>query len=126
MKLKIITSILALIFLLSGGAKLLGLEFELEAFERWGYPLWFMYLTGVIEVVGGLALLIPKLAAYAAVAMSGVMVGAVATHLINSEWMMLVIASVILLTAIWRAYVGRRDIVKLIRAITGSSAERND
>ncbi|GAA4360959.1 DoxX family protein [Kangiella marina] len=122
MKTKVLTVVLAIIFLVSGGAKLLGLEFELEAFSRWGYPLWFMYLTGVIEVVGGVALLVPRLASYAAVGLSVVMVGAVATHLINSEWVMLVIASVILALLLWRSYIGKAEIVKVIRAITGSSA----
>lgn len=122
MKIKIVTGLLALIFLLSGGAKLLGLEFEVHAFERWGYPVWFMYFTGAVEVVGAVALMIPRLASVAALGLSGVMVGAVATHVMYSEWMMLVIASVILLTAVWRAYVGRQDIRALIRAITGSSA----
>ena len=122
MKIKIVTGLLALIFLLSGSAKLLGLEFEVDAFERWGYPVWFMYFTGAVEVAGAVALLIPRLASIAALGLSGVMVGAVATHVMHSEWMMLVIASVILLTAVWRAYVGRQDIRALIRAITGSSA----
>lgn len=122
MKIKMITGLLALIFFLSGGAKLLGLEFELEAFERWGYPLWFMYLTGVIEVAGAVALMIPRLSSLAALGLSGVMVGAVATHLMHSEWMMLVIASVILLVAVWRAYAGRKDIRRFIQAVTGPSA----
>jgi len=122
MKLKIITGLLAFIFVLSGGAKLLGLEFELEAFERWGYPLWFMYFTGIVEVAGAIALMIPRLAAVAALGLSGVMVGAVATHALHSEWMMLVIAGVILLVAVWRAYAGRSDLRKVIQAITGSSA----
>ncbi len=122
MKLKVVTGLLTLIFLLSGGAKLLGLDFELEAFERWGYPLWFMYLTGAVEVLGAVVLLIPRLAAVAALGLSGVMVGAVATHLMHSEWMMLVIASVILLMAMWRAYAGRSDLRKILQAITGASA----
>ena len=126
MKIKMITDLLALIFFLSGGAKLLGLEFELEAFGRWGYPLWFMYLTGVIEVAGAVALMIPRLSSVAALGLSGVMVGAVATHLMHSEWMMLVIASVILLIAVWRACAGRIDIRRFIQAVTGPSAERND
>ena len=44
----IIRIILSIIFLLSGGAKLASLQFEILAFERWGYPLWFMYFIGVV------------------------------------------------------------------------------
>ncbi|MFN2348017.1 MAG: DoxX family protein [Thioalkalivibrio sp.] len=57
---RIVSWILVLIFLLSGGAKLAGLEFEIEAFTRWGYPLWFMYLAGALEVAGGIALMVPR------------------------------------------------------------------
>ena len=49
---RFVTPILALVFLASGGAKLAGLDFEIQAFTRWGYPIWFMYLTGVAEVAG--------------------------------------------------------------------------
>ena len=47
----IIRYILALIFFASGAAKLAGLEFEMVAFERWGYGLEFMYFTGAVEVL---------------------------------------------------------------------------
>ena len=46
---KILIYFLAAIYFLSGAAKLAGLEFEITAFERWGYPLWFMYFTGLAE-----------------------------------------------------------------------------
>jgi len=55
MKGKVLPVVLSLVFLASGGAKLAGLEFEIVAFERWGYPLWFMYFTGVVEVAGGVS-----------------------------------------------------------------------
>jgi putative oxidoreductase len=38
MKTKLVAMLLAAIFLLSGGAKLAGLDFEIAAFQRWGYP----------------------------------------------------------------------------------------
>lgn len=77
-KTKLLTYLLALVFFLSGAAKLLGLEFEIQAFERWGYPLWFMYLSGVIEVAGAVGLLLPRVSAAVAVALALFMTGAVA------------------------------------------------
>ena len=115
MKLTLLSWVLALIFLLSGGAKLAGLEFEIAAFERWGYPWWFMYLTGVIEVVGGVGLLLRRLAALASVGLAAVMVGAIATHLIHAEWGMLVVATVIFAAAVLRGWFGRSEIVSLLR-----------
>ena len=95
----LINGLLVLIFLASGSAKLAGLEFELNAFERWGYPLWFMYFTGVVEVLGGLGLLVVALRRLVSLGLLGVMIGAVLTHLANDEWSMLLIALIILLLA---------------------------
>ena len=93
---KFINTLLILIFIASGSAKLLSLDFELAAFERWGYPLWFMYFTGIVEVSGGLALLFLKYRGVVSLGLSVVMCGAVMTHLINAEWPMLIVALAIL------------------------------
>ncbi len=104
MALKVVSWILALIFLASGGAKLAGIAFEIEAFTRWGYPLWFMYLAGLLEVAGGIGLLIPRLSGLAASALAVFMIGAVGTHVLHGEWMMLVIAAIIMGLAAWRGW----------------------
>lgn len=117
MKLTAVSVLLALIFLASGGAKLASLQFELDAFARWGYPLWFMYATGAIEVAGGLALLWRPLSALAAAGLGAMMIGAVATHAVHAEWPMLVLASAILLLAFWRGWAGRADIAALWRRV---------
>jgi putative oxidoreductase len=111
---RIATYVLALIFLLSGSAKLVGLEFELRAFERWGYPLWFMYMTGALEVTGSIAILMPRISALVSACLAGLMIGAVGTHLINAEWPMMVLATMILLTAAWRALKGYDQIKALL------------
>ena len=96
-KTKLLTYLLALVFLLSGVTKLAGLEFEIRAFERWGYPLWFMYLSGAIEVAGAIGLLLPRLSALMAVGLALFMTGAVGTHLIHSEWQMSIVAACLML-----------------------------
>ena len=60
---------------LTGGAQMVGL------FAAIGIGQWFRYLTGSLEVIGGLALLIPGAAVFGALLLVAVMVGAVATHL---------------------------------------------
>lgn len=102
-----ITALLSLIFVLSGSAKLAGLDFEIQAFERWGYALWFMYAIGVAEVAGGLALWWSRVSAWASAGLSLVMVGAVGTHLIHAEWGMLAVASAILGVSLWRTWQSR-------------------
>ena len=48
--------------------------------ETWGFPIWFMYFIGVVEVVGGFFLLTPKLRHIGSLALAVVMVGALTTR----------------------------------------------
>ena len=115
MKLKMLPGLLVIIFLLSGVAKLGSLQFEVDAFTRWGYPLWFMYLTGVLEVAGAIGLLLPRWSALAGACLAGLMVGAVLTHLVHAEWPMLVIAAAIMLLSGWHGWRGREAIKQLLK-----------
>ncbi len=54
-------------------------------FENWGYPFWFVIVIGVAEIGGAVLLLVPPLAAYAAVGLIFVMVGSLATELFNEK-----------------------------------------
>lgn len=101
MKLRLLCYLLALVFAASGGAKLLALPFETEAFARWGYPLAFMYVIGVLELAGAVGLLVPRLSALAAFCLSALMLGAIGTHLRHGEWAMAVLALAILLATFW-------------------------
>lgn len=106
MKVKLLSIILAIVFFASGGAKLAGLEFEIAAFERWGYSLWFMYFIGAVEVAGAIGLLISRLAPLAAACLAAMMIGAITTHIMHAEWPMLAIASVIMVLSTIRARLG--------------------
>ena len=101
--------VLALFFLLSGIAKLAGLEFEVEAFKRWGYSMEFMQLAGTLEVAGALGLLIPRLTTLAAACLAVFMSGAVGTHLIHVEIPMASIAGGIMLAAAWLSWEGIKN-----------------
>ena len=114
MKIRILTYVLALIFLASGGAKLLSLSFEIDAFTRWGYPISFMYFTGMLEVVGGLGLLVTRFSALASLCLAVFMLGAIATHVIHNEWPMFIVASIIAIAALWRSWFGRTEIKGLL------------
>jgi hypothetical protein len=72
---------LAAMFLLAGSSKLLGAPAMVALFDAIGIGQWFRYATGLIEVVSALALLVPSLAVFGALALVPTMVGAVATHL---------------------------------------------
>jgi putative oxidoreductase len=62
-------------FKLSGDPQMVGL------FDAIGFGQWFRYLTGSLEVLGAVLLLIPRLSGLGALLLAGAMLGAVATHL---------------------------------------------
>ena len=68
-------------FLLAGVPKLLGTGVMVQLFDAIGIGQWFRYLTGAIEVVAGLSLLVPSLAFFGAIALVATMAGAAITHL---------------------------------------------
>ncbi|MDO8826182.1 DoxX family protein [Methylophaga sp.] len=102
--------ILAVIFFLSGAAKLASLDFEIQAFERWGYPLWFMYFVGVVEVSGAVVLLFKQVRSLAAAGLGLFMIGPVVTHVLHAEWGMMVVALAIMLFAGWIAWQWRKSV----------------
>lgn len=75
--------LLAGTFLAVGIQKLVGGDAWVQLFAMVGYPTWFRTVVGVIETIGGLALLVPSLAAYAAIGLAVVMFGATFTQLVS-------------------------------------------
>jgi uncharacterized membrane protein YphA (DoxX/SURF4 family) len=78
----VVQVLLALMF---GGAsaipKLVGERTTVEMFGEIGAGQWLRYVVGILELAGGIGLLVPRLARLAALGLVGVMVGAVLTQL---------------------------------------------
>ena len=74
----LLAGLLGLAFLASGGMKLAGMD--AEGFARFGYPGWFFYVIGLMEVGGGLLVLVPATRLYGAAVIGCVMIGALVTH----------------------------------------------
>jgi hypothetical protein len=72
----------AAMFLLSGTLKLAGAAPTVQAFGAIGLGQWFRYVTGTIEIISALLLLVPSLAWFGASALAVTMIGAVFTHLV--------------------------------------------
>ncbi|MNV75743.1 hypothetical protein D3C71_1690570 [compost metagenome] len=70
------------VFLAAGGAKLAGVPMMVAIFDQIGAGQWFRILTGVVEVAGGIAIMVPVTAAFGAVLLAATMVCAVLTHLV--------------------------------------------
>ena len=68
-------------FLMVGFLKLSGDPQLVGLFKAIGIGQWFRYLTGTLEVVGAILLLIPRTSGLGALMLAVVMVGAVITHL---------------------------------------------
>ncbi len=68
-------------FLMAGFGKLSGDPQMVGMFDAIGLGQWFRYLTGSVEVLGALLLLIPRLSGLGALLLVGTMLGAIATHL---------------------------------------------
>jgi putative oxidoreductase len=71
---------LALMFLMAGGSKLAGVPAMVGLFDAIGVGQWFRYVTGVIEVVSGIALLVPSAAVFGALLLIPTMIGAIVVN----------------------------------------------
>ncbi len=92
-------ALLTLAFVVTGGGKLAGAQMQVDNFVRWGYPTWFRYLTGALELAGVVLLWLRPTRFYGAVLLVGVMAGAVLTHLTHSEAAMAPVPFVLLVLA---------------------------
>jgi len=100
------TGLLAALFALAGVMKFVSADAAAQ-FAAVGYPYWFCILIGAIEVVGAVALLVPRTAFYAAVALGVVMVGAVFTVLTHAGGAQAVVPFVVLVVLAAVAYARR-------------------
>jgi putative oxidoreductase len=73
--------LVALAFGAAGSGKLLGSADMIALFEAVGIGQWFRYVTGLLEVVGAVLLVVPGKTAFGAVLLACVMAAAVVAHL---------------------------------------------
>lgn len=90
---------------MAGFAKLTGAPEMIGLFDAVGVGQWFRYVTGALEVLGAVLLLVPALAGVGALVLAPVMLGAVLTHLFvvgGSPVIALVLLAVVALVAFAR------------------------
>jgi len=100
-----VSILLAAMFVFSGSAKLLSPAQAKEGFVHYGYAAWFATFIGVCEALGGLGLLLPRLAGLAATGLAIIMAGAVFTHFSHHEYAHGMIPLTLLVFLIGVAYV---------------------
>ncbi|NNF13764.1 MAG: DoxX family protein [Gemmatimonadetes bacterium] len=75
----VVTVVASLAMLAAGASKFLAAPMWDELFIQWGYGVGFKTLIGIVEIVGALALLAPRVASYAGLVICVVMLGAIYT-----------------------------------------------
>jgi len=78
----IVQGLLAAAFLAAGGAKLAGVPMMVQIFDQIGMGQWFRVVTGLVEVIGAVALVVPGFAALGAAWLGATMFFAVLTDLL--------------------------------------------
>ena len=79
---------LAVAFVFAGVSKLAGasaLRWS-ERFDHWGYPAHTPYIVGIVEMLGGLAVLVPRWRRAASLALGAIMAVALCTHVVHGEF----------------------------------------
>jgi putative oxidoreductase len=99
-------AVLAAIFVYAGTAKFTSPLWP-RMFARWGYPENVHLLVGAVEIVAGLALLVPRMAARAALVLILVMIGAGLTHMLHGEHQRMV--PIVVISALLGIVAWRRD-----------------
>ena len=74
-------ALLALMFAMSGFAKVGGDAAMVEMFATIGIGQWFRYLVGALEIAGAIGVLVPRLSGLAALGLVCLMAGATLTNL---------------------------------------------
>ena len=86
----ILRVLISLGFLLASTGKLTNNPQVIEMFENWGYPIGFHFLIGILELTLAVLLLIPKTLKIAIYGIVIILIGAMATHIINDPLLELI------------------------------------
>jgi len=78
---RVLSVLLTLVFLAAAGAKLAGVPMMVANFDKIGFGQWFRYVTAILEIVGAVALWVPRMRFFGAVLLAIIMIGAVTAHL---------------------------------------------
>jgi uncharacterized membrane protein YphA (DoxX/SURF4 family) len=83
-----------------GGVTFAGSPLVRENFARWGYPAGFHLVTGVLEVVVGLLLLIPVTSRVGAIGSAMIVLAAVAMQIRSGDWGNLPLAVILMAASV--------------------------
>jgi len=96
----VLAVILALAFAGAGIAKLFSAPMMVAEFALFGYPQWFLYVVGALEVLSAIFFLLPRLRAVATAIVVCIMIGAIFSHVTHGQLGMAIGPLVLLVLAI--------------------------
>ena len=99
--------LVALPLLLAGAAKLAGEPTLHDSFVRWGYPTWLRLVTGCLEIIAALMVLLPFSRLVGAGLAIAVMVAAAGTHGLHGEYGQMLPPLLVALFSVGAGLVGR-------------------
>lgn len=100
--LRVVSSILASVFIIMGLAKWIGQPTMVQMFKDFTFPPWMLPLVGTLEVGFAVFTFIPATRGYGALGLAGVMIGAAITHIMTGVMLpMLFVNLALFLAAAW-------------------------
>ena len=82
---KLFLSFIMIIFIWTGTMKLINSPREIALFAKWGYPVWFMYLTGFWNIFFAFGLLLKTFSQISGVGLMLLLSTDIVTNIINHE-----------------------------------------
>jgi putative oxidoreductase len=92
--------LLAALFTVQALMKLRGSPARISRFRGWDYPEHFYTVVGGAELLGAIALLVPRFARFRALLLMAVMAGACVTHLLHREPQLVTTCVLLILLAV--------------------------
>lgn len=109
----VLRGLLTVVFLIAAGMKFAAVPFEVEGFARFGYPLWFMYVVGTLQLLGAVLLWTRGCVALGAGLLAVLMVGAVGSHLLAADPALMPLPAFVLLMLLsGLAYARRHELLQ--------------
>jgi uncharacterized membrane protein YphA (DoxX/SURF4 family) len=88
--------LLVMFFILGGVANIVGPRSIRDSYTRWGFPPWFRFITGLLELASALMIALPHLQRPGLLLGAAVMAAAAATLIHHREWRHLPPAAIVI------------------------------
>jgi putative oxidoreductase len=99
----VLRALMAALFLFAAFAKLTSMQMEVDAFAMLPVGQWFRYLVGLLELAGGICVLIPTISGLGAIVLLVVDVGAFFAQILflHQDWIHPIVIGAILVALIY-------------------------